>query len=370
MRTILFLVQKEFLQIRRDKFLGKAILIIPVVQMVILVYAATLEIKSIKVHFVDQDKSSESVDLIQKISAAPFFLPVSVSDNVNEGNQLLLSNKADMVCLIPDNFGKDINSGQQAEVQLLLNSINASAAQISFAYCSSVIRSYSSSIAATKAYFTTPPATIDMQTRHWYNPELNYKIYMAPGILVILVTVIGWLLAGMNIVKEKEQGTIEQLNVTPIKKYQFVLGKLIPFLLIGLFDLAFGLTIAWILFKVPVEGSLIVLFSFATIYLLAVLAIGLLISTISNTQQQVLFFSFFFVIVFVMMSGLFTSAENMPVWGQRLNLINPLSYFIKVVRMVLLKGSGFADILPEITAISIFAIVMNGLAIWRYRKTV
>jgi len=370
MRTILFLVQKEFLQIRRDKYIGKAIIIIPIVQMVILVYAATFEIKSIKVHFVDQDKSTESVGIIQKISASPFFLPVSMSDNIDKGNQLLLDNKADMVCVIPDDFGKKINSGQQADIQLLLNAINASASQISYSYCAAVIRSYSSSIAATKAYLTTTNPSIDIQTRHWYNPELNYKIYMAPGILVILVTIIGWLLAGMNIVKEKEQGTIEQLNVTPIKKYQFVLGKLIPFLLIGLFDLAFGLTIAWVLFRVPIEGSLIVLFSFAAIYLLAVLAIGLLISTISYTQQQVLFFSFFFVIVFVMMSGLFTSAENMPVWGQRLNIINPLSYFIRVVRMILLKGSGFADILPEITAISIFAVVMNALAIWRYRKTV
>lgn len=370
MRTILFLVQKEFIQIRRDKFLGKAIFIIPIVQMVILVYAATMEIKSTKVHFVDHDKSTESVEIIREIASSPFFKTVSMSDNVEEGNRLLMSNNADMVCVIPEDFGKSINSGEEAKIQILLNSINASASQIAYAYCSSVIRSYSSSIAAAKTYLSSTPPTIDIRTRHWYNPELNYKIYMAPGILVILVTVIGWLLAGMNLVKEKERGTIEQLNVTPIKKYQFIAGKLIPFWLIGLFDLAFGLIIAWILFKIPVEGSLFTLFSFAAIYLLTVLAIGLLISTISSTQQQVLFFSFFFVIVFVMMSGLFTSAENMPVWGQRINIINPLSYFIRVIRMVLLKGSGFADILPEIVAISIFAIVTNTLAIWRYRKTV
>jgi ABC-2 type transport system permease protein len=193
---------------------------------------------------------------------------------------------------------------------------------------------------------------------------------MAPGILVVLVTVIGWVMAGMNLVKEKERGTIEQLNVTPVQKYQFIAGKLIPFLFIGLFDLAFGLTIARIVFKTPMEGSYITLFTFASVYLLAVLGIGLLISTVSNTQQQVMFVSFFFVMIFVMMSGLFTAVENMPDWGQKLNIINPLSYFIRVVRMVLLKGSGFADISKELISISIYAVIINSLAIWRYRKTV
>lgn len=370
MRTILFLVQKEFLQIFRDKFLGKAIFIIPIIQMIVLVYAATFEIKNIKVHFVDQDHSTESVALMQKISSSPFFKIVSQSTDVENANKQLITNRADIICVIPVDFGKKVSSGEPAKVQFLLNAINASAAQIAYAYCSSVVRSYSASIISDKGMISAPLASIEVSTRHWYNPELNYKIYMAPGILVILVTVIGWLMAGMNLVKEKERGTIEQLNVTPIKKYQFIAGKLIPFLIIGLIDMAFGLTLAWILFKVPIEGSLITLFSYAAIYLLAVLAIGLLISTISYTQQQVLFFSFFFVIVFVMMSGLFTAAENMPLWGQRLNLINPVSYFIKVVRMIILKGSGFADITGELLAISIFAIVMNSLAIWRYRKTV
>jgi ABC-2 type transport system permease protein len=199
------------------------------------------------------------------------------------------------------------------------------------------------------------PPSITVRTRHWYNPDLNYKIYMAPGILVILVTVIGWLMAGMNLVSEKETGTIEQLNVTPIKKYE-----LIPFLIIGLIDLACGMVIAHFLFKMPVEGSLLTLFVFAAIYLVAVLGIGLLISTVSNTQQQVLFVSFFFVMVFILMSGLFTAVENMPGWGQKLDLINPAAYFIRVIRMVLLKGSGF----------SVYAVIINALAIWHYRKTV
>jgi ABC-2 type transport system permease protein len=370
MRTILFLVQKEFLQISRDKFLRAAIIMVPIVQMMILVYAATFEMKNIKIHFVDQDKSSESVELMEKFSASPFFLPVSISDGLDEGRNKLTGNKADVICVIPPDFGRSITIGQGTSVQFLFNSINSSMAQLSLAYCNAVVRNFSDNIISNTGSINPAFSKIDIQTRHWYNPELNYKIYMAPGILVILVTIIGWMMAGMNLVKEKERGTIEQLNVTPIHKYQFIAGKLIPFLLIGLFDLAFGLTIARIIFKTPMEGSYLTLFSFASVYLLAVLGIGLLISTISNTQQQVMFVSFFFVMIFVMMSGLFTAVENMPDWGQKLNIINPLSYFIRVVRMVLLKGSGFADISKEFISISVYAVIINSLAIWRYRKTV
>lgn len=370
MKTILYIVQKEFLQISRDKFLRTAIIMIPIIQMVVLVYAATFEMKNIRIHFVDQDRSSASVELVNKFSASSFFLPVAYSSDVESGTVNLKKNNATVVCIIPPEFGKDLSLGQSPSIQLLLNSIDGSLAEISLGYCGAVIMDYSKNILIGKGFVGNKVPQVDIDTRHWYNPELNYRIFMAPGILVILVTVIGWMITGMNLVKEKESGTIEQLNVTPIRKYQFIAGKLIPFLIIGLFDLIFGLVIARILFKIPVEGSLITLFSFATIYLIAILGIGLFISTISNTQQQVLFVSFFFVMIFVLMSGLFTAVENMPLWGQKMNIINPMSYFIRVIRMVLLKGSGFADISGELIAISVFAVCTNALAIYRYRKTV
>jgi ABC-2 type transport system permease protein len=370
MKTILYIVQKEFLQISRNKFLSRAIIMIPILQMLVLVYAATFEMKNIKICFVDQDKSSSSVSLMQKFSASPFFKVEGISESVDEAKEKIARNDADVVCVIPARFSYDLVTRQSPSIQVLLNSINASVAQLSLAYCNAVIMSYSSEITPREIMGGSIPSNINIQTRHWYNPDLNYKIYMAPGILVILVTIIGWLMAGMNLVSEKEKGTIEQLNVTPIKKYQFIAGKLIPFLIIGLIDMAFGLSIAHFLFKMPLVGSLFTLFVFASIYLVAVLGIGLLISTISNTQQQVLFVSFFFVMIFILMSGLFTAVENMPEWGQKLNIINPAAYFIRVVRMVLLKGSGFADISKELISISIYAIIINALAIWRYRKTV
>jgi ABC-2 type transport system permease protein len=370
MKTILYIVQKEFLQILRNKFLSRAIILIPIIQMLVLVYAATFEMKSIKISFVDQDKSTRSVELMQKFYASPFFKIQGLTDNIEKAKEELTRNDADVVCIIPPKFSHDLVTMQSANIQILLNSINASSAELSLAYCNAVIMSYSASIAPHETYVGVMPPSINVQTRHWYNADLNYKIYMAPGILVILVTVIGWLLAGMNLVSEKEKGTIEQLNVTPIKKYQFIIGKLIPFLIIGLIDLSFGMIIAHFLFKMPVEGSLITLFVFAAIYLITVLGIGLLISTISQTQQQVLFVSFFFVMVFIIMSGLFTALENMPVWGQKLDIINPAAYFIRVIRMVLLKGSGFANISKELITISVYAVIINSLAIWRYRKTV
>jgi drug efflux transport system permease protein len=175
-------------------------------------------------------------------------------------------------------------------------------------------------------------------------------------------------LTALNLVREKEIGTIEQINVTPIKKYQFIAGKLFPFWIIAMFELAFGLTIGKIVFDMPFLGNLLVLFSFGGIYLLAMLGIGLFISSVSSTQQQVVFIAFFFFLTFVMMSGIFTPIESMPVWAQKVNIINPFAYFIKVNRMNLLKGSGFSDFKYEFMALGIYATLALSMAVWKYKK--
>jgi ABC-2 type transport system permease protein len=213
------------------------------------------------------------------------------------------------------------------------------------------------------------PKQVEIRESYWFNSELDYKWYMAPGILAILVTLIGMFLSGMNLVREKEIGTIEQLNVTPIKKYQFILGKLIPFLVIALFDLAFGLVIARVVFDLPVVGSLPLLFGFAALYLVGVLGLGLFISTVTETQQQVMFVTFFFMMIFILMGGIFTPVESMPQWAQWLDRINPIYYFMRIMRMVLLKGSGFFDLIEEFISLTIIGISFLGLAMWHYRKT-
>jgi ABC-2 type transport system permease protein len=192
---------------------------------------------------------------------------------------------------------------------------------------------------------------------------------MVPGILVLLVTIIGMFLSGMNLVKEKEIGTIEQINVTPVKKYQFIIGKLTPYWLVALAELAFGLVLARIVFSIPILGSVWLIFLVAAIYLLVTLGLALFISTKTNTQQQAMFLSWFFLVIFILMSGLFTPVDSMPQWAKVINWFNPIAYFIEVIRMIMLKGSGFFDILRDLVILSIYAVGALSVAVWQYRKT-
>jgi ABC-2 type transport system permease protein len=259
----------------------------------------------------------------------------------------------------------------KSEIQLLFNAINGTIAGIGSAYASQILLGYNREVIAKWIGVSkNMPATKSIETipSFWYNPDMNYKVYMVPAILVILVTLMGMLLAALNIVREKEMGTIEQINVTPIKKIHFVIGKLLPFWIVALFMLSFGLTIGKLIFNVPFVGNLGLLFVVASIYLLIVQGWGLLISNSANTQQQAMFVSFFFMIVFIMMSGIFTPTESMPQWAQIINYINPIAYFMKLIRMILLKGSTFADIYQYLMIMLGYGIVMITLAVARYRK--
>ena len=344
---------------------------VPFVQLIILVHAATLEMKNIDMYVVDNDLSSTSRGIISKFQGSPFFRMKNVGFSGKEAEKALLNNDADIVLVINSGMEKNLIRENTGKVQLLVNAINGTVAGISNYYAMSIINSYNKELVA--EWFGVSESSkikqININYSFWYNPELNYKTFMVPGILVLLITLIGLFLSGMNLVREKEIGTIEQINVTPIQKYQFIIGKLLPFWIIALFELAFGLILGKLLFNIPTIGSVFLVFGFSSIYLIAVLGIGLLISTITHNQLQSMFFSFFFMLVFILMSGLFTPVESMPDWAQILDRINPIYYFIRVMRMILLKGSGFVNILPEFIAIFIYASVILSLAVWRYRKT-
>ncbi|MGE5317333.1 MAG: ABC transporter permease, partial [Chloroflexota bacterium] len=210
---------------------------------------------------------------------------------------------------------------------------------------------------------------IEVTYSNWFNPGMNYRNFMVPGILAILVTMIGGFMTALNIVKEKEIGTIEQINVTPIKKQIFILGKLIPFWILGNIVFSLGLLAAWLIYGIVPQGSIIVLYSFIWVYLLAVLGFGLLVSTYSENQQQAMFVLFFFMMIFILLGGLFTSIDSMPSWAKMIAAINPVTYIIEVFRMIVLKGSGLRDILPHIGIIALIAFALNSWAIWNYRKT-
>jgi len=346
------------------------IFVMPLIQMLVLVFAATNELRQVDLAIVDFDNSASSRKLTSEITGNPFFVVRQNLANTQDAEDLLMRNKIDLALVIPRDFDKDLTLSKKADVQILVDAINGMAAQLSLGYLSNVIGNYSQKILV-KTGKAGPGMmkSIEIKPTYWFNPQLNFKYYMAPGILVVLITVIGMLLGGLNLVREKELGTIEQINVTPIKKWQFIAGKLLPFLAIGLFDLAFGLLIARLAFNIPIRGSMPLLFGMASIYLMLVLSLGLFISTISDTVQQATFVTFFMLIVFILMSGLFTPVESMPDWAQKLDYANPLYYFVKIMRSIILKGSNFTDIFNEFAALLAFAGSMFGLAIFRYKKT-
>lgn len=371
MRTILYLIRKEFLQIFRNKFISRAIIGVPIVQMLLLVPAVTFEIRDISLCVIDRDMSAESGSLITRLTGSTFFKVKYSTFSQGEAEDLLHSGKCDMILTIPSEFGRNTGTGTPVKIMASVNAINATRAQLSWAYLNGVIRDYNMNLIAETAgsAFSSSVTQLDISNRYWYNETLNYKYFMLPGILGILVTAIGFLLAGLNLVREKETGTIEQINVTPVRKYHFIIAKMVPFLIIGLVDLALGLIVGKLTFNIPFEGSIGLLFLGSAIFLVAVLGLALFISTFSSSQQQFMFVSFFFMIIFILMSGIFTPVESMPLWAQRFDIINPMAYLMRINRMVMLKGSAFSDISRDIYALIIIAIAFTLLAVNRYRKT-
>jgi ABC-2 type transport system permease protein len=370
MRILLTLLTKEFKQIFRNKVMIPIIFVVPLVQMILLTYAASLEMKGIKMVVVDQDMSQASRLLVSGFSGSPFFDLVRFTPSYPEAESMLTGDRADVILHIQHNFEKRLYKEQQTDLQLVINAINATEAGLINAYSTQIVQEYNKQV-RTKwfGFEASGGMMLDIHPSFWYNPLLDYKIYMFSGILVILVTLIGMILTALNLVREKEMGTTEQINVTPIRKYQFLVAKLLPFWIIALFELAFGLVVGRLLYDLPMVGSLGLLFLFTCVYLFVVLGLGLFLSTISNTQQQLMFVVFFFMLTFILMSGVFTPAESMPPWAQKVNLLNPAAYFMRVIRMILLKGSEFQDIRREFFSLALYAVLILSLAVTNYRKT-
>ncbi len=371
MGILITLLVKEFKQIFRNRFMIPVIFVIPVVQMIVLTYAASLEMKDIKMAVVDQDHSQASRLLVSQFSGSPFFNIDRHTSSYQDALKMLTEGDVDAILQITHGFEARLYREQETDLQLVVNAINATEAGLINAYCTRIVSAYNSQIRA--QWFGLEEGggmpSLEIIPKLWYNPLLDYKIYMFSGILVIVVTLIGMMLTALNLVREKEMGTTEQINVTPIRKYQFLTAKLLPFWIIALFELAFGLVVGRLLYGLPIEGSLALLFLFTCVYLLVVLGFGLFLSTISHTQQQMMFIAFFFMVTFILMSGVFTPVESMPGWAQKINLFNPAAYFMKVIRMILLKGSGFADIRREFLSLGIYAVLILTLAVTNYRKT-
>lgn len=371
MKTILFIIQKEFKQIFRNKGMLPLIFIMPIIQILILSNAATFEVKKIDFAYVDKDNSSFSRELISKFKASSYFVIQGKLATAKEGFEAMQKGKIDVFIEIPTNFEKQLIKEKESALSIQIDAINGAIAGVENAYISQIVQSFNKNI-RTKLIPVKIVGKglkqIGITPSFWYNETLDYKTFMVPGIIVLLVTMISFFLSGMNIVREKEIGTLEQINVTPIKKHQFIIGKLFPFWILGIFILFFGMNIGRTIFHVPIVGNPALILLFAVIYILVFLGMGFFISNFTETQQQAMFIAWFFTVIFILMSGLFTPIESMPSWAQKITEFNPIRYFIEVIRMVMLKGSTFKDILPQLIKISIYAVVMNLLAVISYRK--
>ncbi len=371
MRILKFLLKKEFLQIFRNKAILIMILFLPVVQLIILPLAADYEVKNILICVVDHDHSTISQQLVSKITASGYFKLSGYSNSINDAFRLIESDKADLLMEIPAGFSRNLIRLDKQKLFVAVNAINGIKAGLGGSYLNKIISDYNANVRTQwieQPRFNHFPV-IETTFSNWFNQLMNYRLFMVPGILALLITMIGAFLSSLNIVKEKEIGTIEQINVTPIKKYHFILGKLIPFWILGLVVLSIGLLIARFVYGIVPQGSIVLIYCFVAIYLLAVLGLGLLISTYSDTQQQAMFVAFFFMMIFILMGGLFTSIDSMPGWAKVITWFNPVRYFIEVMRMVILKGSSFSDIKVHFATVLAFGIILNGWAMLNYRKS-
>lgn len=372
MRTLKFLLQKEFRQIFRNKPLLAMLFAAPIMQLLVLPLAADFEIKNINITIVDNDKSSFSQELSSKIIASGYFIMIDYPLSFDDAFEYIENDKADLILEIPNGFEENLMRENSQQLLIAVNAINGMKGSLGGSYLNQIIAEFNSDIRSQSIQMPRfkPIPTIDVTYSNWFNPLMNYRFYMVPGILVLLVSMIGAYMSSLNVVRESEIGTIEQINVTPIKKHLFILGKLIPFWVIGMFIFSVGLFgIGWLIYGIVPVGSLLLLYSYLSLYLIAVLGLGLLISTYSHTQQQAMSIAFFFMMIFALMSGLFTPIESMPKWAYTLTQFSPITYFIKVMRMIVLKGSGFRDIQYHFIIMFGFATILNIWAILNYKKT-
>jgi len=363
-RRIFYLAQAEVLHVIRDRATLAQVFIVPMVQLLVLSNAATFQIRNSDTYLVDLDRSSASRGLVSRLQASGHFQIRDASASLDLANDALLAGRVTLAVVIPHDFERDLVRTGQAPIELSVNAEKGSAAGIVQSYALQVLSDYAAELSPPGA--SRPRVAVSVRSR--YNTTLNYKHYMVPGILVALVTIIGTLLTAQNIAREKELGTLEQLNVTPITRGQFIAGKVLPFWVLGLVELGLGLTLGWLVFDIPIRGSVPLLFGVAAIYLIVALGVGLWISTLVETQQQAMFVSFFIINIYLLMSGLFTPIDSMAPWVQAATQVNPVRHFVAISRAILVKGAGPAQIAKPVIILVVTAAVVMTFAIRQHRK--
>jgi len=373
MKLILAIIVKEFLQLKRDPRLFGIIFIAPVIQLILLGYAANLDINNINTVVYNQDKTAKSRDFIEKFERSGYFTMNHYADNYDQVMNYI--NKGDdlWALVIPKDFEKKLQRGEQVKVQALFDGSDGNKASIAFGYVTGVVSSYSQSIlveAKNRSGIQSVAAVnINPELRVWYNPDLKTRVFMLPGIMGLLLTIITTSLMAMAIVKEREIGTLEQIIVTPIKPAQLIIGKTIPFIVFGFVDVLIVTVVMVYWFGIPIRGDFFFLMLASFIYVLSSLGLGLFISTVSKTQQQAMMVAMFGVLLPMnFLSGFAFPIENMPGWIQPITYLIPLRYYITILRGVILKGDGFFQLIPETAALLGIGIFILAASSLRFRK--
>lgn len=363
----IYLLEKEFKQFFRDPGLPKMLIAFPLMMILVFPFAVSMEIKNINLVVVDNSRSVLSGRLVDKCVKSGYFRIVETDVTPERARQLMEMNKADAVLIIFSDFEKEFESGMGLPLGIKVNTINGSKGSIGAGYLSNCIRNF---IADENkgSLSSSDNKNIVLNTKFYYNEYMDYKVFMVPALIVIAITMITGFFPAQNIVNEKEKGTIEQINVTPISKSTFIICKLIPYWIVAFFILSSCLLIARLVFGYTCEGSLSTLFVFTALHIMVTAGLGLLISNYSDNAQQAMFITWFFMMVFMLVSGIFTPISSMPGWAQAITYLNPLRYYAEAMRSIFLKGSSFIDIWYDALGLFVIGIVMISLAIRSYRK--
>ena len=368
MQRIGFLVWKEFLELRLNPRLLGLVLIAPIVQLTLLGYAATTDVRDVPVVVADGDRTPRSRELIARFDASRNFTVIETVTSVADVDEYLERGRAWMVLSIPRGYGADVASGRASTLQVIADGTDSNSTTVALGYATSLVGSYSQEILE-EATGRPAPTGIDSRIRVWFNPQLESRFFMIPGVLALVLLVVTTILAAMAVVRERELGTLEQLNVTPLRRWELILGKLLPYGIVGFVDILLVVAVAVFWFEVPLRGSFPLLLAMSFLYVLCTLSLGLFVSTVSDTQQQAMLTAmFFFMMPMIYLSGFIFPIENMPAAIQPVTYLMPLRYYLVIVRGIFLKGIGPSLLWPQAAALAAWGTIVLSLAVARSRK--
>ncbi len=365
MRTFIVLIKKEFLQIRRNSFLPRLIIAFPILVMLLMPLIMTMDVRNVNVAVVDLDRSTTSRRMASHIEASEYLTLAQITAEYPLAMEALELGSVDVIVQIPNHFERDMISGTAERISIAANAVNATKAGLGMQY---VVQTIARTLVELRGEKSPAKLSELVTIENRYNPTLNYRYYMIPALMIILFILICGFLPALSIVGEKEVGTIEQINVTPVSRLTFTLGKLVPYWLIGLFVITVAMIVARLVYGLAPVGSVGLIYLGAALFIFVMSGFSLTIANFSETMQQTMFVMFFFIMLFMLMSGLLTPVDSMPVWAQRFTTILPPRYFIDILRSVYLKGATFVDMWQNFVALGAFALGFNTLAILTYKK--